>query len=69
MKNNNDLRENLEFANKFFRNKNFDKAEKLYKKVIKKYPNNFDAYYFMASIKAQKIVSMKPKITWRKLIL
>ena len=37
MKNNNDLRENLEFANKFFKNKNFDKAEKLYKKVIKKY--------------------------------
>ncbi len=54
MKNNNDLRENLEFANKFFKNKNFDKAEKLYKKVIKKFPNNFDAYYFMASIKAQK---------------
>ena len=37
MKNNNDLRENLEFANKYFRNKNFDKAEKLYKKFI----NNF----------------------------
>ncbi len=54
MKSNNDLRENLDFANKFFRNKNFDKAEKLYKKIIKKFPNNFDANYFMASIKAQK---------------
>ena len=53
MKSNNDLRENLDFANKFFRNKNFDKAEKLYK-IIKKFPNNFDANYFMASIKAQK---------------
>ena len=29
MKSNNDLRENLDFANKFFRNKNFVKAEKL----------------------------------------
>ena len=53
MKSNNDLRENLDFAIKFFRNKNFVKAEKLYKKIIKKFPNNFDANYFMASIKAQ----------------
>ena len=53
MKSNNDLRENLDFANKFFRNKNYVKAEKLYKKIIKKFPNNFDANYFMASIKAQ----------------
>ncbi len=53
MKNSNNLRENLEFANNLFRNKNFHKAEKLYKKVIKKFPNNFDANYFMASIKAQ----------------
>ena len=53
MKSNNDLRENLDYANKFFRNKNFVKAEKLYKKIIKKFPNNFDANYFMASIKAQ----------------
>ncbi len=54
MKSNNELRENLDFANKFFKNKNFDKAEKLYKKIIKKFPDNFDANYFMASIKAQK---------------
>ena len=54
MKSNKDLRENLDFANKFFRNKNFVKAEKLYKKIIKKFPSNFDANYFMASIKAQE---------------
>ena len=53
-KGNIDLKESLDFANKFLRNKNFDKAEKLYKKIIKKFPNNFDANYFMASIKAQK---------------
>ena len=53
MKSNKDLREDLDFANKFFRNKNFVKAEKLYTKIIKKFPNNFDANYFMASIKAQ----------------
>ena len=34
MKSNKDLRENLDFANKFLRNKNFVKAEKLYKKII-----------------------------------
>ena len=68
-KSNNDLKENLDFANKFFKNKNFDKAEKLYKKIIKKFPNNFDANYFMASIKAQKIILMMLKIIWRKLIL
>ena len=69
MKSNNDLQENLDFAIKFFRNKNFVKAEKLYKKIIKKFPNNFDANYFMASINAQNIVLMKLRITWRKLIL
>ena len=42
MKSNNDLRANLDFAIKFFRNKNFVKAEKLYKKIIKKFPNNFE---------------------------
>ena len=52
-KGNSDLKEALSFANKFFKNKNFDKAEKLYKKILKKFPNNFDANYFMASIKAQ----------------
>ena len=54
MKTGNDMKENLDFAYKFFKNKNFDKAENLYKKILKKFPNNFDANYFMASIKAQK---------------
>ena len=54
MKTFSDIKENLDFAYKFFKNKNFDKAEKLYKKILKKFPNNFDANYFMASIKAQK---------------
>ena len=53
-KGNIDLKESLDFASKFLRNKNFDKAEKLYKKILGKFPNNFDANYFMASIKAQK---------------
>ena len=53
-KGNIDLKESLDFANKFLRNKNFDKAEKLYKKILGKFPNNFDANYFIASIKAQK---------------
>ena len=53
-KGNIDLKERLNFASKFLKNKNFDKAEKLYKKILEKFPNNFDANYFMASIKAQK---------------
>ena len=54
MKTGTNIKENLDFAYKFFKNKNFDKAETLYKKILKKFPNNFDANYFMASIKAQK---------------
>ena len=53
MKNRNDLKENLDLAYKFFKNKNFEKAENLYKKILKKFPNSFDANYSMASIKAQ----------------
>ncbi len=53
MSKNNDFKENLDFANKFFRNKNFEKAEKLYKKILKKFPTNFDANYYLASIKVQ----------------
>ena len=53
IKGNIDLKESLVFANKFFKNKNFEKAEKLYKKILKKFPNNFDANYFLASIKVQ----------------
>ncbi len=49
----NDLEKNLNFANKFFKNENFEKAEKLYKKILKKFPANFDANYYLASIKAQ----------------
>ena len=49
----NDLKESLNFANKFFKNKNFEKAENLYKKILKKFPKSFDANYSMASIKAQ----------------
>ncbi len=49
----NDLKKSLDFANKFFRNKNFDRAEKLYKKILKKFPHDFDANYYMASIKTQ----------------
>ncbi len=49
----NDLKNSLNFANKFFKNKNFEKAEKLYKKILKKFPTNFDANYYLASIKAQ----------------
>ena len=54
MKNRNDLKENLDLAYKFFKNKNFEKAENLYKKILKKFPKSFDANYTMASIKAQK---------------
>ena len=53
MKNRNDLKENLDLAYKFFKNKNFEKAENLYKKILKKFPKSFDANYTMASIKAQ----------------
>ena len=52
MKNRNDLKENLDLAYKFFKNKNFEKAENLYKKILKKFPKSFDANYSMASIKA-----------------
>ncbi len=52
-KENIDLKESLNFASKFLKKKNLNKAEKLYKKILEKFPNNFDANYFMASIKAQ----------------
>ena len=48
------LKESLDFANKFLRKKKFDKAEMLYQKILGKFPDNFDANYFMASIKVQK---------------
>ncbi len=47
------LKENLAFAYKFFKSKNFSKAEKLYKKILKTSPKNFDANYYLASIKVQ----------------
>ena len=49
-----DINESLAFAKKLLKNKNFEKAEKLYKKILREFPNNFDANYFLASIKAQK---------------
>tara|TARA_B100002019_G_scaffold290849_1_gene309487 strand:+ start:1328 stop:3043 length:1716 start_codon:yes stop_codon:yes gene_type:complete len=61
IKNNSDLKETLAFANKLLRNKNFDKAEKLYKKILKKFPDNYDANYFMASIKVQKNIYNEAK--------
>ena len=41
-----DLKESLIYANKSFKNRNFEKAEKLYKKILKAFPKNFDANYF-----------------------
>ena len=49
-----DLNESLAFAKKYLNNRNYSKAEKLYKKILKKFPNNFDANYFIASINAQE---------------
>ena len=49
-----DLNESLAFAKKYLNNRNYSKAERLYKKILKKFPNNFDANYFIASINAQE---------------
>ena len=67
IKNISDLKENLIYANKSFKNRNFEKAEKLYKKILKEFPKNFDANYFLASIKVQKNNYIKLKIIWRRL--
>ena len=66
IKGNIDLKESLVFANKCFKNKNFEKAEKLYKKILKKFPNNFDANYFLASIKVQNNNYLDSKIYMEK---
>ena len=61
-----DINESLAFAKKLLKNKNFEKAEKLYKKILREFPNNFDANYFLASIKAQKNNNLDSKFYMEK---
>ena len=51
---NNDLENNLNFALTYLGKNNFEKASNIYKKILKKYPNNFDANFNLGTIFAKK---------------
>ena len=50
---NNDLEEKLNFASANLEKNNLEKASNIYKKIIKKYPNNFDANFNLGTILAK----------------
>ena len=47
------LRKNLNDALQNLKNKNLFKATNIYEKILKKFPNNFDANFFLGTISAQ----------------
>ena len=51
--NNNDLKKNLSLALANLEENNFDQASNIYKKILKKYPNNFDANFNLGTIFAK----------------
>lgn len=51
---NNDLENILNFAQSYVEKSNFEKASNIYKKILKKYPNNFDANFNLGTILAKK---------------
>ena len=50
---NNDLKNNLNFALANIEKNNLEKASNIYKKILKKYPNNFDANFNLGTIFAK----------------
>ena len=52
--NNNDLESRLNFALVNLEKNNLEKASNIYKKILKKYPNNFDANFNLGTILAKK---------------
>ena len=48
-----DLQKNLNLAVSYLEKNNFEKASDIYKKIIKKYPNNFDANFNLGTIYAK----------------
>ena len=48
-----DLQNNLNLALSYLEKNNFEKASNIYKKIIKKYPNNFDANFNLGTIYAK----------------
>ena len=52
--NKNDLEKNLNFALAHIEKNNLEKASNIYKKILKKYPNNFDANFNLGTIFAKK---------------
>ena len=50
---NNDLEEKLNFALANLQKNNLEKASNIYKKILKKYPNNFDANFNLGTILAK----------------
>ena len=50
---NNDLEEKLNFALANLQKNNLEKASNIYKKILKKYPNNFDANFNLGTIFAK----------------
>ena len=50
---NNDLENNLNFALTYLGKNDFEKASNIYKKILKKYPNNFDANFNLGTILAK----------------
>ena len=52
---NNDLKNKLNFALANIEKNNLEKAAEIYKKILKKYPDNFDANFNLGTIFAKKI--------------
>ncbi len=50
---NNDLKNNLNFALSNIEKNNLEKASKIYKKILKKYPDNFEANFNLGTIYAK----------------
>ena len=50
---NNDLEDRLNFALSYVEKNNLEKASIIYKKILKKYPNNFDANFNLGTIFAK----------------
>ena len=52
--NKNDLEKSLNLALTQIEKNNLEKASNIYKKILKKYPNNFDANFNLGTIFAKK---------------
>ncbi len=66
--NNLNLNKNLNEAFHNLKNKNIYKAKNLYEKILKKFPNNFDANFFLGTISAQSKNLTKAVVLFEKAI-